>query len=916
MTLLSLSSLALRQLVDGACTAVGVPEGGNTAVAVALFLKERFTDHSQRLSAALLGANQRAWKALELALVGDSLLERCKAATARIEDKAFARQVRAFLDATPLPEHADMNEFRPKCLGELRAARKAGLLTMGDLPPGALAEQAGAFARFSDPQSLLDGEWRVVQGMALTLKEAGYMHLALLLTQRPPQGTSLLVSGARYFFRRAIEDDPKLAQGLAFSQMERLSKTQEEGFASLAAAMTQQGQRLEELLGDVRAVVVETHSAVLDLQGQIEGQSEHIQQIGEAVQKLLEQHQLQRREVRPGDSLSIRNDNERQLVKQLVARYRALPEEERRQVPALLNGIGKLEVVAGDFDAARKDFAAVATLVEDNTVQAEAHFNAYQVCLERRDWAAAIQEFVKAVKLDGKRFVSFPVGKYQPQRILGAGGFDVAFLCKHKYMDAQVVVKTLMLEDLGRDADKVFTEAQLLRQLDHPAIIRISDCGYVDAANKSRPFLVMDYFAGGTLEEYVKKQGALSVDDLLAVARPVAEGLQAAHGKGILHRDVKPANLLVRKGGASWQVKVIDFGLALQQKVMQTSRKASASWLTKTLIGESMSGTLDYAAPEQMGKAEGAKVGPYSDVYGFGQTCYYALLGTPDPDDEEKERLPPIWRKLLSNCTARTIDKRLQDFGAVLERLGPISAERATEKLSQPRQPVSSPQEVASPPILPPPLSAIPMHTWYYTRDGEQSGPLAQEEIKLMIASGKIRPHDLVWRNGIPDWVRADSIRDFVTALAVCPPPPRSRKVARREGIEKILDRFVGQPSFYRAPNIPDRKLRGSATNCKLAGGESVLALIDCTVFGSATDCVLFTDKAMHYYHHCNGHPNPGCFPYRTLAGKKFSTYWISCVSFGDGDYIVLAGSSFTRISLIALLDAIRDLVTNLEDDG
>ncbi len=136
------------------------------------------------------------------------------------------------------------------------------------------------------------------------------------------------------------------------------------------------------------------------------------------MQKLLEQHQVGDRAIRPSDSLSIRNDNERQLVKQLVARYRALSEAERRQVPALLNGIGKLEVVAGDFDAARKDFAAVATLVEDNHVQAEAHFNAYQVCLERRDWPAAIQEFIKAVKLDGKRFASFPVGKYQPQRIL------------------------------------------------------------------------------------------------------------------------------------------------------------------------------------------------------------------------------------------------------------------------------------------------------------------------------------------------------------------------------------------------------------------------------------------------------------------------------------------------------------------
>ena len=95
--------------------------------------------------------------------------------------------------------------------------------------------------------------------------------------------------------------------------------------------------------------------------------------------------------------------------------------------------------------------------------KAEAHFNAYRAALEQRDWASALRELIEAVKLDGRRFAPFPVGKYHPLRILGAGGFGVAFLCKHKYMDAQVVVKALMLEDLGRDADKVFAEAQVLQ---------------------------------------------------------------------------------------------------------------------------------------------------------------------------------------------------------------------------------------------------------------------------------------------------------------------------------------------------------------------------------------------------------------------------------------------------------------------
>lgn len=355
---LSLSALAVRQLVDGACAALGVRESGEKVVA---FLTERFTDHSGRLNDALQSANERAWKALEVALAGDTFWERCRVLVARAEDKTFGLQVRAFLDVVPFPELTGKTAFRQKCLEELRAARKARILTSDGLQARQLAKQTVALARFGNPAAVLDAEWRAVVGMAGEIKQAGYTNLAWLLSQPPQEGRPLLVLAVRYFFRRCLEDDQKLYQGLSFARLEALGEKQERGFAALAGALSQQGQRLEELLGDVKAVVAETHSAVLDLQGQIESQSEQIQQIGHAVMKLLDQHQLQGRELRPTDSLSIRNDGERQLVKQLVARYRALPEGERRQSPALLNAVGKLEVVAGDFEAAQQDFQEVAT---------------------------------------------------------------------------------------------------------------------------------------------------------------------------------------------------------------------------------------------------------------------------------------------------------------------------------------------------------------------------------------------------------------------------------------------------------------------------------------------------------------------------------------------------------------------------
>src|SRR5262249_44222577 len=161
------------------------------------------------------------------------------------------------------------------------------------------------------------------------------------------------------------------------------------------------------------------------------------------------------------------------------------------------------------------------------------------------------------------------------------------------------------------------------------------------------------------------EQDLLSPVDLLAVAVPVAEALQAAHAGGILHRDVKPANILVRHDGSGWRVKLIDFGLALRPSTLEgqvSTQRARA----QTTLGKTIAGTRHYAAPEQMGDLEGVAVGSYSDVYGFGKSCYFALLGTPVPDDEEKESLPESWRKLLSKCTSRKVDKRLQNFAEVL----------------------------------------------------------------------------------------------------------------------------------------------------------------------------------------------------------------------------------------------------------
>jgi serine/threonine protein kinase len=669
----SLSCLVLKQAVHAVTEAAGIEAVGASGEALVGFLTNRFTDHSQRLQHALQRANERAWKALEIALAGDSWWDRCKVALASGQEKGFRAQVQAFLDATPLPGLAGGSpEFCHQALRQLQAARKAGVLTRGNLEPKQLAQQAGAFARFGDPTSVLDAEWKAVDEMSGELREYGYPVLAQLMALRPPKGPPLLVAAARYFFGREVETDRELFQGLAFARMERLTQAQEAGFNALAGALDKHADRLEELLGDVRAVVIETRGDVLDMKAELQRQGQQMQELGKAVLQALQQHQLEKRELHAGDSLSLRGDTERRLVKDLVARYRSLPEKDRRRLPALLNAVGKLEVVSGDFEAAQRDFQEVATLVPDAKARAEAHFNCYQAALERRTWPEALSALKEGARLDPARFAPFPLDKFEPERILGAGGFGVAFLCRNRHSGSRVVVKTLRGESLDRDVVEVFREAQVLEDLEHPAIIRVRDCDYADTA-RMRPYVVMDYFPGQTLAEHVEQQGPVPAEHLVPLACLVGEGLQKAHAKGILHRDVKPANLLVRQvpgeRGATtprWEVKLIDFGLALRSATLHSTARSHAD---RTVTGSSIAGTIDYAAPEQMGRLANTPVGPYSDVYGFAKTCCYALFCTPQPTFQHWQKLDPALAELLGQCLAEHPKDRPADFNVVVNRL-------------------------------------------------------------------------------------------------------------------------------------------------------------------------------------------------------------------------------------------------------
>ena len=268
-----LSVLAVRSLFEGFCSSIGFPAGAAASDAAIKFLGSRFTDHSDRMNAALGRATTGAWRALELALAGDSWWDRVKRTVARREDLAFREQVDAFLRATPLaglPAHPP--EFRVQALRDLRAATQAGLLSGGGIDPAALAKAAGPFARFAEPEALLDAEWAALEAVIASLREARYPALAHFLSLRPHAETPMLVVAVRYFFRRELENDTRLATALSFARLEQLAEKQEAGYDALQSALDRHGDQLAQMLDgavavleEVHAVVQQTHSDVQDI---------------------------------------------------------------------------------------------------------------------------------------------------------------------------------------------------------------------------------------------------------------------------------------------------------------------------------------------------------------------------------------------------------------------------------------------------------------------------------------------------------------------------------------------------------------------------------------------------------------------------------------------------------------------------
>ena len=275
------------------------------------------------------------------------------------------------------------------------------------------------------------------------------------------------------------------------------------------------------------------------------------------------------------------------------------------------------------------------------------------------------------VNLVGQR-----LGQYRLTRLLGRGGFADVYLGEHVYLGSQAAIKVLSALLAPEASSGFLDEARTLVRLAHPRIIRLLDYG----VQEEMPFLVMEYAPGGTLRKLHPRGERLSLATVVEYVKQVAEALQYAHNARLIHRDVKPDNLLLGQHG---EILLSDFGIALLAHSSRSQR-------TEEIVG-----TVSYMAPEQI---QGHPC-QASDQYALGVIAYEWLSGTrpfsgsfveiaaghclvePPPLEAARLGIPAMVAAAVSRALAKRPEQRFASvlaFATALERAASLTRKKST----------------------------------------------------------------------------------------------------------------------------------------------------------------------------------------------------------------------------------------------
>ncbi|MCS7046462.1 MAG: protein kinase, partial [Gemmataceae bacterium] len=390
-------------------------------------------------------------------------------------------------------------------------------------------------------------------------------------------------------------------------------------------------------------------------------------------------------------------------------------------------------------------------------VFADAHALAKE--LIKRDWLTPYQ--VNQI-LQGKGEQLIVGGNLLLER-LGEGSMGQVFKAWNTRLGRVVAVKMVHKEYFAnnRALERFRREVATAAQLDHPNIVLVRDA---DVAN-DRPFMVMDYIAGQTLSHRVKQSGPLGIPEAVEYVRQAALGLQHAYERGVVHRDIKPGNLIVARSADDQPlVKILDFGLARFDSEERNEKRLTFSG--------NLLGTVDYIAPEQAQDAHTADI--RADIYSLGCTLYYLLTAAPPfPGSTVVEKImartggptpsvravrgdvPAELDAVLQKMMARSPAERYQTPLEVAEALGPFAREAS---LAEPAKAWCLDSSEAAPPAAVPiavPVTApLPPGTPVAHALPVAAAPVAEappipEAVPLGPAPWPYRPDDL-FRNEAP----------------------------------------------------------------------------------------------------------------------------------------------------------------------